>query len=79
MRRAFYIFLGIFSVSLFVLVFYAFTQSSFFSPDEIANSPFPGFTGFVSALERISGIDAMVSFVSGLLTIVTGILKRWFE
>jgi len=78
MRKAFYISSGIFGVSLFLLVFYIFTLVQF-TPDEIINSPFPGIKELVRFLEVINGVDIVVTFFSGLSTIITGILKRYFD
>jgi hypothetical protein len=77
MKKAFYISLGIFGVTLLLLVSYGVTQAGFLNVNEIAL--FPGLKEFVSFMDKMSGIDAFLSFWSGLFTIVFGVLKGYFE
>jgi len=77
MRKAFYIIAAIFGISLLLLVSYGFTQSSWFVPSNA--SKFTGLLPLANALEKISGVDAFVTLLSGIGTIITGILKRVLE
>jgi len=79
MRRAFHISIGIFGFTLFLLVLHIYLQVEFPNPNELINSPFPGLREMVGFLETISRVDVALTFLSGLSTVVTGILKRYFQ
>jgi hypothetical protein len=75
-RKVFYVFVAIFGISLFLLVAYAFSQSNLFTSNA---SGFTGLAPLANALEKISGVDTLVTVVFGMGTIITGIIRKVYE
>jgi hypothetical protein len=71
-RKAFYASIATFGVTLFLLLFTSTIHG--INPNNI--DLFPGLRGLLNLLDKISGIDAFIGLLSGISSIVTGIVVR---
>ena len=71
MRRTFFVSILVFGITLFILLLTSTIHG--ISPSHV--DLFPGLRGLIGVLDRINGIDAFLSLLSLLASIVSGIVN----